>query len=275
MTIITIGNILCRFWGMVSMSKTAIITGTTSGIGYALCERFAKEKTDIVLVSRNHEKLISQRDNLQRIYSIKAYIIQQNLELPGAAQKVWGKVRDLKTDIDYLIHNAGFNEAGKFIKTDIEKEKNMIQLHILFITEFTKLILPDMVKRRSGSILFIGSTGSYIPCALDAVYAATKAYLLSFSKAIRAELKGTGVTVTILCPGSTQTNFAEKAGIQGTLLFKMFVMRPEKVADAGYKSMMRGKSEYIPGIYNKLLVISSRIFPASIINYITIKMLTK
>jgi len=257
------------------MSKTAIITGTTSGIGYALCEKFAQEKTDIILVSRNYEKLISQQKYLQDSYGIKVWIIQQDLEESEAANNVYNEVCNLKISVDYLVHNAGFNESGKFVETDIQKEKNMIQLHILFTTEFTKLILPDMVKQKSGRILFIGSTGSYIPCVLDAVYAATKAYILFFSKAIRAELKGTGVSVTTLCPGSTETNFAEKAGIQGTMLFKLFVMKPEEVANAGYKSMMKGKAKHIPGIYNKLLVISSRIFPAAVIDYFTMKMLAK
>ena len=256
------------------MSKTALITGTTSGIGYALCETFAQEKTDIILVSRNYEKLINQQKYLQDNYGIKVWTIQQDLEVSKAAKNVYDEVCNLKINVDYLVHNAGFNESGKFVETDIQKEKNMIQLHILFTTEFTKLILPDMVKRNNGRILFIGSTGSYIPCGLDAVYAATKAYILFFSKAIRAELKGTGVTVTTLCPGATRTNFAEKAGIQGTMLFKLFVMNPEEVANAGYKSMMKGKSKYIPGIYNKLLVISSRIFPAAIIDYLTMKMIS-
>jgi short-subunit dehydrogenase len=255
--------------------KVALITGTTSGIGYALCEKFAQEKTDIILVSRNDEKLAEQQAYLQSSFGIKTWAIQQDLELSEAAHSVYTKVCDLKLDVDYLVHNAGFNEAGKFIETSIEKEKGMIQLHIVFVTELTKLILPSMMKRKSGKILFLGSTGSYVPCALDAVYAATKAYTLFFSKAIRAELKGTGITVTTLCPGATQTNFAEKAGIHETLLFKLFVMKPKKVAHAGYKSMMRGKAKHIPGLYSKLMVISSKILPTSFINYLTIKMLTK
>jgi len=257
------------------MSKIALITGTTSGIGYALCEKFAQKKIDIALVSRNYEKLIKQKKYLQDNYGVKIWVIQQDLELSVAAKNVYDKVCNLGIHIDYLVHNAGFNESGKFIETDMQKEKNMIQLHILFVTELTKLMLPDMIKRKFGRILFIGSTGSYIPCALDAVYAATKAYVLFFSKAIRAELKGTGVSVTTLCPGSTKTNFAEKAGIQETILFKLFVMKPEEVANIGYKSMMKGKPKYIPGIYNKLLVFSSRIFPATIIDYLTMKMLAR
>ena len=181
----------------------------------------------------------------------------------------------MNLDIDYLVNNAGFNEAGKFLDTDINKEIGMIQLHITFVTELTKLILSDMAQRNCGKVLFIGSTGSFMPCPMDAVYAATKAYTLFFSKAIQAEMKGTGITITALCPGATQTRFALKAGIQETLLFKLFVMKPEKVARAGYKSMMKGQAKHIPGLYNKLLVISSKIVPAAIINYLTMVILSK
>jgi len=257
------------------MNKTALITGTTSGIGYALCEKFAREKTDLVLVSRNPGKLAEQKDYLQNTYGITAWVICQNLEQPGAARNVYKEICELRIDIDFLVQNAGFNEVGKFIETDIEKEKSMIQLHIVFITELTKLILKDMSARGSGKILFIGSTGSLIPCPLDAVYAATKAYILFFSKALRAELKGTGITATTICPGSTQTNFAEKAGIQETLLFKKNLMMPDKVADAGYDSMMKGKSMHIPGIYTKFLIFLSRIMPAAITDSLAIKMLTR
>ena len=256
-------------------NKVALITGTTSGIGYALCEKFASEKSDIILVSRNIEQLTRQQEYLQRYFGVKTWAIQQDLALQDAAQNVYEKLCDLKLNVDYLVHNAGFNESGRFIETDIEKEKGMIQLHIVFVTELTKLILPDMVARKTGKILIIGSTGSYVPCAMDAVYAATKAYNLFFSKAIRAELKGTGVTVTTLCPGATDTNFAEKAGMKETLLFRLFVMKPKKVAHAGYKSMMKGKASHIPGLYNKLMVISSKIFPAAFIDYLTMIMLTK
>lgn len=257
------------------MNKVALITGTTSGIGYALCERFAREKTDIILVSRNYEKLISQQDHLQQSYGIKAWKIQQDLELPEAAQNVFRELRELDVNIDYLVHNAGFDRSGKFAETDMGEEKAMIQLNSIFVTEFTKLMLPDMLERKSGKILFIGSVISYIPSAMNTVYSATKAYVLFFSRALGAELKGTGVTATVLCPGATRTNFAERSGLQGTRAFSRFVMEPEKVADAGYKSMMKGKAKHTPGIYNKLLVFSSKVFPASVVDHFSAKVFAK
>lgn len=140
---------------------------------------------------------------------------------------------------------------------------NMIRLNAVFVTELTKLILPDMAARKSGRILFLGSIVSYIPSPLNAVYSASKAYVLSFSRAIGAELRGTGITVTALCPGATRTNFAERADLREARAFSgRFVMSPERVADAGYRSMMKGKISCTPGIYNKTMIFLSKIFPA-------------
>jgi len=257
------------------MNKVALITGTTSGIGYALCERLAKEKTDLVLVSRNEEKLLKQQEHLEHGFGVKVWTILQDLEAPDASKNVYEELCKLNVNVDYLIQNAGFDQSGKFIGTDIKKELGMIQLHTVFVTELTKLILPDMVARKSGKILFVGSTASYIPCPQSAVYSATKSYVLFFSKALRVELKGTGVTATALCPGATRTNFAETADLLGAPVFSRFVMEPEKVADAGYRSMMKGKAKHIPGMYNKLLVFSSRVFPAAVVDHFSAKAFAK
>ncbi len=151
----------------------------------------------------------------------------------------------------------------------------MIQLHAICTTEMMKFFLPSMVENGYGRIINLGSTGSYMACPNDAVYAATKAYILHLSKGIHAELKGTGVVVTTLCPGSTKTAFASKAGMESTLLFKLFVMEPEVVADIGYRAMCNGRSSVIAGLYNKLLVFASKIAPPAILNPLTKKMLTK
>ncbi|AIZ56539.1 short chain dehydrogenase [Candidatus Methanoplasma termitum] len=151
----------------------------------------------------------------------------------------------------------------------------MIQLNVVFITEFTKLILPGMVERKSGRILFLGSMVAYAPCALNAVYSASKAYVLFFSRAIRTELKGTGVSVTVLCPGATETNFAKRSGLVGTQAFSKHVMSAEMVADAGYESMMKGRIKHTPGLYNKLLAFSSRILPASFVDGYTMRIFSK
>jgi len=255
------------------MTKTALITGATSGIGKAFAEKLAREQYNLVLVSRDAEKLQVQAKALSENHGINVSVISLDLAQVGAAQTVFDTVKDLGLSIQLLINNAGFNEAGHFLQTDIRKEVEMIHLHAIFTTEMMKRFLPDMVKRGYGRVCNLGSTGSYMPCPHDAVYAATKAYILSMSKAIGAELKGSGVTVTTLCPGATKTEFSTKAGLENALLFRLFVMNPAQVADIGYRAMMKGRSTVIAGAYNKLLVWSSKITPAPILNAMTKKML--
>ena len=245
---------------------TVLITGTTSGIGKAFAEKFAKAGNNIILVSRNESKLQQQQVDLQSRYHVSVKYISCNLAEDNAPNMIMDKIGNMGLSVDILINNAGFNEAGYFIDTSLEKELDMIQVHIKILTALTKRILPGMIERRYGRILNVGSTGSYMPCPCDAVYAATKSYVLSFSNGLYQELKGTGVTVTCLCPGATNTLFADKADINDTLLFKLFVMQPEVVAAIGYKNLLKGKRVVTAGLYNKLLVLSAKLLPIAIIN---------
>jgi len=151
----------------------------------------------------------------------------------------------------------------------------MLQVHIVSLTHLTKLFLPGMIKNKYGKILNFGSTGSFAPCPLDAVYCASKAYVLSFSSAIRAELAGTGVTVSTLCPGATKTEFAKKANMENTLLFSRFVMEPQEVATIAYREFMRNKKVIIPGLYNRLLVLSIAFTPGKILEKISASLLKR
>ena len=257
------------------MTKSALITGTTSGIGKALAEKFAREKTNLILVSRDIRKLSQQADLLSGQYGVKVNFIAANLEKEDAALMVYEKVKQMGIEIQYLVNNAGFNECGLFLETDVLKEIDMIKVHAVCTTEMMKLFIPDMVKNGYGRVLNLGSTASYMPCPNSSVYGATKAYVLSVSKGLGAELKGTGVTITTLCPGATNTEFARKAEMENTLLFRIFVMEPEDVANAGYRALMRGKTYVVPGIYNKLLVISSKLVPLFILSSVTKMMLKR
>ena len=255
------------------MKEKALITGTTSGIGKAFAEKLASQGYDLVLVSRDSAKLLDQAASLREKYGVEVSYIPLDLALPGSAKEVFNAVTGLELDVSVLINNAGFNEAGKFMDTRMEKEAEMISLHIVFTTEMMKLFIPGMIERGYGRILNLGSTGSYIPCPGDAVYAATKAYILYVSRGINAELKGTGVSVTTLCPGSTKTEFAHKAGMQNTRLFQSKVMEPDVVVDIGYKALMQGKTSVIAGAFNKMQVMISKVLPASITDPIAMKML--
>jgi hypothetical protein len=253
--------------------ETVLITGTTSGMGKAFAEKFASEGYDLILVARDEKKLKQQQVSLQNAYHVKVKYIFQDLAQENAVSRIMENIEKWKVTVGILINNAGFNECGFFVDTSLGKELDMINLHIRFVTELTKRILVYMKENGHGRILNVGSTGSFIPSPTDAVYSATKAYIMSFSNALYGELSNTGIKVTTLCPGATQTEFALKANIQNTLLFKMAVMKPEKVAEITYRKMMRGKRLVIPGAYNKLLVAFSKIMPVSIINRITIFMM--
>ena len=253
--------------------KTAMITGTTSGIGKAFAEKFADEGYDLILVARNEQKLKQQQSALQDAYHVAVRYISQDLTQENAAGLIMGDIDKWKVAIDVLVNNAGFNECGFFVDTDLDREFEMINMHIRFVTELTKRILVHMKENGYGRILNVGSTGSFIPSPTDAVYSATKAYIMSFSNALYGELDKTGIKITTLCPGATKTEFATKANIQDTLLFKIAIMKPEKVVRIAYCKMMKGRRLVIPGVYNKLLVAFFKVMPISMTNKITMIMM--
>lgn len=257
----------------MSDAGTALITGSTSGIGKSFANLLAQNGYDLILVSRNAEKLSIQSEQLQSSYPRKVFVIVCDLKKSDSADNVYREVKRMGLEVRLLVNNAGFNECGNFLQTDIEKEMDMMYLHMIFTTKMMKLFLPKMVEDNYGRILNVGSTASYISCPYDAVYAATKAYILSVSKGVAAELKSTEVRITTLCPGSTKTEFAAKAGIENTLLFKLFVMNPDKVANIGYRALIKGKTSVVAGIYNKILVFSSYLLPEKLVNFLTRKML--
>ena len=258
-----------------NMDNYALITGSTSGIGKALAEKFAEEGHNLVLVSRisNIEALNHQADLLAARYDIKASVIGADLEKEYAAPMVYEKVKQLGVNIEYLVNNAGFGVYGSFLQADITKEIEMMNVHMICVTKMMKLFLPDMVKNGFGQVLNLSSTASFMSVPNMSVYAATKAYMSSLSKTINVELKRTGVSITALCPGATSTAFAYKAGMESTLLYRLFVMTPTDVANIGYRALMREKPQIIAGFYNRTLVRFSKLFPRFIVNPITRRML--
>ena len=213
------------------------------------------------------------------VYEIK--LLQLRLEessnghvTPISIEMNLNLVAKIRNSLDLAkINNAGFNECGLFVKTDIRKELDMINLHIRFTTQLTKSILLKMEEMGWGRILNVGSTGSFIPSPTDAVYSATKAYIMSFSNALRGEYSKTGIKITTLCPGATQTEFAAKAKLSNTILFKVAVMKPQKVVEIAYPKLIKGKRIVIPGLYNKFLIMFSKILPVGVTNRITMFML--
>jgi short-subunit dehydrogenase len=247
---------------MNSSRNTALITGASSGIGLELANLFARDGNDLVLVARSEGKLRQLASRLEGEFGIATRVLAADLAKPHAAQELVMTLNVHEVTIDALVNNAGFGLTGPFVATDLEKELEMIQVNIVALTELTKLLLPGMVTRRSGRILNLASTAAFQPGPLMAVYYATKAYVLSFSEAIADELRDSGVTVTALCPGPTDTGFAAAARLESSRLFNMAKpMSSAGVARVGYEAMKRGKRVVIPGIRNKLLAQSIRVTP--------------
>ncbi len=249
------------------MNKTALITGASSGIGYELAHILAREGHDLILTARRIDLLEKLKKEINHDTKVKVEVIQQDLSLPGAPQTIFETVEERGLHVHILINNAGFGQVGPFIETDWEKENTMIRLNIAALVHLTKLFLPGMVKWGSGRIMNVSSTAAFQPGPLMSVYYATKAFVQSFSEALAEEMRGTGITVTALCPGPTISGFQQAAGMEGNILLLKGRMIPssKKVAEYGYRAMMKGKVVAIQGLVNRLMTLSVRFTPSFIV----------
>jgi len=249
------------------MAYTALITGASTGIGYELSKCFATDRHNLIIIARQEQRLRQIAEDLTTRFGIAVKVIAADLTQPDAPQKITDAVRHDSLQVDYLVNNAGYGLGGKFVETDLTVELGMMQVNMMALVALTKLFLPDMVARRSGKIMNVASTAAFQPGPLMAVYYATKSFVLSFSEAIANELKGTGVTVTALCPGPTESEFQKRAQIENTRLIKnkvMGMMTSEQVAKIGYQGFMQGKRLVIPGLLNKIGVHSTRFSPRAV-----------
>lgn len=240
--------------------ETALITGASSGIGSELARIFAKEGHNTVLVARNQETLEILARELQEKYSVSAIVVPADLSDPSAPDNVRSVLKRESVPVDYLVNNAGFALRGLFQEAELKSYLSMMQVNMVSLVHLTRLFLEDMVKKGRGGILNLASTAGFIPGPLMAVYYATKAFVLSFSQALANELKDTGVRVTALCPGPTQSGFSKIAGVENSRLYRR-VMSPETVALEGYNGLMKGRTVVVPGLWNKTQVNVSRLIP--------------
>jgi hypothetical protein len=245
--------------------KTVLITGASSGIGRELAKVYAGEGWDLVLSARRTNKLEELGRELSAAGSVST-VIPADLTDPGAPERIYDDITNRGIQIDLLINNAGFGLGGEFLSSDIKAVLGMLQVNIVALTALTRLFLPDMIKRGDGGIINVASTAAFIPIPLMAAYGASKSYVLSFSEALAEETRGSGVVVTALCPGPTITEFAKGAGIEGSLLFRLFGMDVRKVAEAAYRGHTRKKALVVPGLLNKLQAfLFPRISPRSLL----------
>jgi hypothetical protein len=250
-------------------NQTALITGASSGMGYEFSRLLAQRGFNLVLVARSADRLAEIASELAAAHPIKAEAIAQDLSRPEAAAQLFAEVNRRRLPVDVLVNNAGFGGLGPYADSDWENQREMIQLNVVSLAELTRLVLPEMIRRKSGKILNVGSTGSFAPVPNMAVYGATKAFVLSFSEAISAELQGTGVSVTALCPGVTKTNFFKRAKSENMLLRRLNQMEAGEVARIGYRAMMQGKPRVVSGWFNKIMIASMRLAPRAAVLWVT------
>ncbi|WP_080058148.1 SDR family NAD(P)-dependent oxidoreductase [Spirosoma aerolatum] len=243
--------------------KTALITGASSGIGQEIAKLFAQDGYNLVLVGRSDEKLDRLAEVFKNNYGTQQItVIGKDLATEDAAQNVYDQVKAKGLTVDVLVNDAGVGLYGMFATdTDWEREKAMIHLNVLTLTQMTKLFLYDMLSRNDGKILNLASIVSITPNPMMAVYAGTKAYVYNFTQSLINELKDTNVTVTALLPNATDTDFFHKAGADNTKVTDD-VQDPLMVAKAGYDALMAGKHKVIPGgLKNKSYEILAYVAP--------------
>jgi len=229
-----------------------VITGASAGIGVALARVFAREGHQLALVARREDRLHTLADEIAAMGAQRPIVIAADLAAPGAAERISEALRKHGAEPQYVVNNAGFGLVGRAGSRARAEELAMIDVNVRALTELS-LAFADSLARHRGGLLNVGSVAGFLPGPGMAVYYATKAYVLSFSEALHAELKSRGVRVTVLCPGPVPTEFAERAGLKSGRSPGPLTQSAERVAEAGYRGLMRGRRTVVPGLANKLV----------------------
>ena len=249
-----------------SQNTFALITGASKGLGKAIAVELAKKGYNILLVARSENELIGLAKNLSQTYNITAKYLATDLSLENAPSAIHLWVRENNFAISVLVNNAGYGLWGKFVGLPLSQQLEMCRLNMDCVISLCHLLLPDMLKLNNAYILNVASTAAYQAVPTLAIYSATKSFILSFSRAIRFELKGTNVSVSCLSPGPIDTGFAHRAGLDAfSKMAEKFNMQPDEVAKIAVKAMFSKKSEIIPGFTNLISVFANRILPKNLI----------
>ncbi len=241
-------------------SETALITGASSGIGQHLAREFARHGHPLVIVAPIAEELANLARSLEEEFGVRVQPVARDLTQEDAVDSLFDEVVHAGAQIDILANNAGLGQRGRFWENPPERDLQMIRLNVEAVVRLTRLFLPPMLERKHGRILNTASIAGFEPGPHLAVYHATKAFVLSLSESLATELEDTGVTVTALCPGPTDTDFFPKADMVDTPAFqKSNLMPPQPVAEAAYAALMKGERVVVPGGLNKLMVAARRV----------------
>jgi short-subunit dehydrogenase len=241
--------------------KTALITGASSGLGAEFARQFAGLGCSLILVARRMDRLQEIQAEISGRYNIPSECVGMDLAKEGAPLRLYTQLKESGQEVDVLVNNAGFGLYGDFLETPWERIQQMLQIDILTLTQLTHLFAGEMVKRNSGYIMLIGSTGSFQPTPCYAAYAAAKSYVLSLGEALHYELRHTGVKCSVLCPGVTRTEFFEVSGQQPTAFQRSTMMTGEAVVRIGINALVNNRSSVVSGWNNAFLAWGTRLLP--------------
>ena len=258
---------------MTQTRPGALVTGASSGIGYELAKILAREGHDIALVARSADQLERIAVDLREDFGVRALVVPIDLSDPDSPDRIFDSLRESEFQVDVLVNNAGFGTMGRFARSDVGAQVDMVEVNVSALTHLTRLYAARMVDRSQGRIMNVASTAAFQPGPFMAVYFATKAYVLSFSEALAEELRHTGVTVTALCPGPTVTGFQKRAGMEHAPIGgRMVTGDAASVARVGYRGMMRGRRVVIPGLVNRMGTMMPRFFPRALATRVVARM---
>ncbi|MEY4916735.1 MAG: hypothetical protein RL616_648 [Verrucomicrobiota bacterium] len=242
-------------------AETVLITGASSGIGLELARCFAAEKSNLVLVARNRDALEKLASELRQQHGITIHVSIADLSKPESAQNLFNELKGRGLTVDVLVNNAGFGLHGEFTELPLARQLEIIHVNITALVELTGLFLPPMIHRKSGGILNVGSVAGFLPGPHMAVYYASKAFVLSYSEALHEELRGTGVSVTNLCPGPTESNFSQVARSHHVRKAQAKKMTAVEVARIGHADFRSGIHLSVPGAGNNFLTLAAKFLP--------------
>ncbi len=231
-----------------------LITGASEGIGKCLAEEFAKQGHNVLLVARNEDKLRSVALHISQQYQVQAEVLVADLIPQGAAEEVFLEVAKRELHVEILVNNAGMMQVEGFCTSDLDQCNNVMQLNIMSVVNLTRLFSGPMLSRASGKIMNIGSIASFMPTPNFAVYGASKAFILSFSEGLSQELKGSGVSVTCVCPGFTKTDMLSHAKGMEKFIPQFLKADPQQLAQQAYQACMKGEVVFLDSLANKMLV---------------------
>ncbi len=247
---------------------TALVTGASSGIGYEISKLLAEQGHDLVLVARREDRLNQLATYLRKDFNIEVHVMALDLTKLKEIDRLYQTLEKENIPVDILVNNAGLGLWGAFTANQTNDEINQIQLNVTALTYLCKLFATDMVKRGLGKILNVASVAGFMPCPYMAVYNASKAFVISFSEALRVELKGTGVSVTVSCPGPTESEFHQLAGTDNVGLLRMLpAQSAAQVARTSVIAMHKRKARVVPGILNTIMTMSPRITPRWLMSF--------